>query len=251
MTNIYYEHINNHLTSSLSIVFLHEGLGCTKTWRDFPQLLCNRLSVQGIVYDRPGYGKSIGNLFNRTNNYLIEAADELNYFLKDIGTNKVILYGHSDGGSIALAFAAKYPQKTLALIAEAAHVENEPETRAGIRMAVNAYKKGKFSKLKLWHGENLDMVFNAWAHTWLKDDFDLLTLKELLPKVLAPQLIIQGMKDQYGTAKQYQTIKNLTSGPSQLLILDCKHTPFLENQFEVLEASENFIKLIINGNYKI
>ena len=40
------------------LVFLHEGLGCTAMWQDFPHLLCARTGCPGLVYDRPGYGRS-------------------------------------------------------------------------------------------------------------------------------------------------------------------------------------------------
>ena len=40
------------------IVFLHEGLGSVSTWRDFPAELCDALGARGLVYSRPGYGRS-------------------------------------------------------------------------------------------------------------------------------------------------------------------------------------------------
>jgi pimeloyl-ACP methyl ester carboxylesterase len=41
-----------------TIVFLHEGLGSRSMWRDFPARLCAALGMRGLVYSRPGYGKS-------------------------------------------------------------------------------------------------------------------------------------------------------------------------------------------------
>ena len=40
------------------LVFLHEGLGSVSMWRDFPARVCERLGWQGLVYSRPGYGRS-------------------------------------------------------------------------------------------------------------------------------------------------------------------------------------------------
>src|SRR3569832_264699 len=39
-------------------VFQHEGLGSIAMWRDWPQTLCERLGTRGLVYSRPGYGRS-------------------------------------------------------------------------------------------------------------------------------------------------------------------------------------------------
>ncbi|MCP3871545.1 MAG: alpha/beta hydrolase, partial [Desulfobacteraceae bacterium] len=41
-----------------TILFLHEGLGCIKMWKQFPEQLCRQLGCPGLVYDRQGYGNS-------------------------------------------------------------------------------------------------------------------------------------------------------------------------------------------------
>ena len=40
------------------VVFLHEGLGSVAMWKDFPLQLCEAANCRGLVYSRPGYGKS-------------------------------------------------------------------------------------------------------------------------------------------------------------------------------------------------
>src|SRR5262245_58192631 len=41
-----------------TLVFLHEGLGSARQWRDFPDALCRRTRCGGLVYSRWGYGQS-------------------------------------------------------------------------------------------------------------------------------------------------------------------------------------------------
>ena len=41
-----------------TLVFLHEGLGSVRMWRDWPALLCAQLGCAGLVYSRQGYGQS-------------------------------------------------------------------------------------------------------------------------------------------------------------------------------------------------
>jgi pimeloyl-ACP methyl ester carboxylesterase len=40
------------------LVFLHEGLGSLAMWKDYPQALCAAAGVRGLVFSRPGYGRS-------------------------------------------------------------------------------------------------------------------------------------------------------------------------------------------------
>ncbi|HVG05924.1 MAG TPA: alpha/beta fold hydrolase, partial [Burkholderiaceae bacterium] len=52
-----YEWISPERTAPL-LVFLHEGLGSVAMWRDWPREVCNAGGFRGLVYSRPGYGRS-------------------------------------------------------------------------------------------------------------------------------------------------------------------------------------------------
>ena len=41
-----------------TIVMLHEGLGCTALWRDFPARVAERTGMGVLVFSRQGYGQS-------------------------------------------------------------------------------------------------------------------------------------------------------------------------------------------------
>src|SRR5579859_6500955 len=56
--NIEYRWLNAHLAGAPLAVFLHEGLGSVAMWKDWPQTLCDALGMRGLVYSRPGYGRS-------------------------------------------------------------------------------------------------------------------------------------------------------------------------------------------------
>ena len=55
---IEYQWVGSADISKPLIVFLHEGLGSVAMWRDFPHQLCIAANCRGLVYSRPGYGKS-------------------------------------------------------------------------------------------------------------------------------------------------------------------------------------------------
>lgn len=82
----------------------------------------------------------------RETNYMEQEADVLNNLLSVLNINEVILFGHSDGGTIALLMASKYPTKIKAVIAEAAHIFVEEVTLKGIRDAEITYKTTNLPK---------------------------------------------------------------------------------------------------------
>lgn len=212
-----------------TIVFLHEGLGCIKMWRDYPEQLCLALNVKGIIYDRSGYGESEGSLINRTNCYLHEAADELNAFLLYHQIKNPILYGHSDGGSIALIYQAVH-QGAKAIITEAAHVINEDETIQGVEAARPLLQDGKMEGLRKYHGERYKEVFYAWNDIWLDESFKNWDITELLLQIDIPILAIQGKDDQYGTLKQLELISSHCKGITEKFVPNtCGHAPFKEH----------------------
>mgnify|MGYP000312525408 CR=1 FL=1 len=91
----------------IPLVFLHEGLGSVGQWQDFPDALCAELGRDGLVYDRAGHGRSDAALVPRTPRYLHdEAWQVLPAVLDAAGIERAVLVGHSDGGTIALLFAA-------------------------------------------------------------------------------------------------------------------------------------------------
>ena len=91
-----------------TLVFLHEGLGCIEMWRDFPQKLCDATRAAGIVYDRTGYGGSSPWPADPGVRYMeIEADEVLPRLLQTLRIEDCVLVGHSDGGTIALNYAAR------------------------------------------------------------------------------------------------------------------------------------------------
>ncbi|MEO6322786.1 MAG: alpha/beta fold hydrolase, partial [Polaromonas sp.] len=98
------------------IVFLHEGLGSMAMWKDFPQRLCQAAGCRGLVYSRPGYGRSSPRAAEEAwgLDFMHRQAHEvLPALLHALGVNEPVwLFGHSDGGSIALLYAARFGDRT-------------------------------------------------------------------------------------------------------------------------------------------
>lgn len=230
-----------------TIVFLHDSLGCIQLWRDFPNKLCEETQCNLLVYDRLGYGKS-GSFTNtsRKNDYLEIEADVLSLLLQQQKINDAILFGHSDGGSIALIAAAKYPSQVKGAITEGAHIFVEEITLNGIRQAVESYRRTDMKeRLEKYHGDKTDAVFSAWTGTWLSKEFKDWNIENFLPRIECPVLVIQGEKDEYGSLEQVTGIMLQVSGAANKLIIpSVGHTPHKDACEEVLRNAVVFIDLM-------
>ena len=227
-----------------TLVLLHDSLGCIALWKDFPEKLSRRAQCNVLVYDRLGYGKSGPFLYpKRDNDYLELEAHLLNALLRYYKIEKTILFGHSDGGSIALITAAKYPEKIIGIITEGAHVFVESITVNGIREAIKLYQTTDLkTKLEKYHGDKTETMFWAWTATWTSDEFQTWNIENWLPMILCPALIIQGENDEYGSVEQVEKICNgIGQKAEPLLIPDVMHTPHKENPELILEHTSKFI----------
>jgi len=230
-----------------TIIFLHDSLGCIKLWRDFPEKLGELTKCNILVYDRQGYGESCPFSYSKRNNYYMEQeADLLNELLDFWQIDKAILFGHSDGGSIALITAGKYPDKIQGIITEGAHIFVEDVTIKGIEEAIKLYKTTDLKiKLEKYHRNKTNEMFWAWASTWTTNEFKNWNIEGFLPKIECRSLIIQGEEDEYGTLKQVENIIIHTNGQStQLVIPNVKHTPHKEAPELILQKTTEFIKEI-------
>lgn len=227
-----------------TIIFLHDSLGCITLWHEFPEQLCRALSVNGLVYDRQGHGQSPPLTHSRTPRYLEEEADDLIALMDYHGIGKAMLFGHSDGGSIALIAAAKYPDRMQAVVAEAAHVLVEDMTITGIERAVQQYEQNNLApKLKRYHGAKTNALFYAWAHTWTSPGFYYWNIEYLLPDIKCPVLVIQGADDEYGSDRQVSAIVNAVSGfASSFIIPMAGHIPHRTHTEAVTNAVQEFLQ---------
>lgn len=227
-----------------TIVFLHDSLGCIDLWRDFPERVGALTQCNVLLYDRQGYGKSCGFTYTKRDNHYLELeADILNQLLNYWNIEQPILFGHSDGGSIALLTAAKYPEKIKAIITEGAHVFVEDITVNGIKEAIQLYETTDLkSKLEKYHGSNTEAMFWAWANTWTTEEFRSWNIEHFLPMIQCPTLVIQGEKDEYGSLQQVESIKEKVSGATEKFIIpSIGHTPHKDNPEVVLKKISSFI----------
>ena len=227
-----------------TIVFLHEGLGSIAQWRDFPAELCARTNCNGLIYNRQGYGGSDPFEQLPTTFMHREALEVLPRVLEAFDIARPVLFGHSDGGSIALIYAASAQRFPAALILEAPHVFVEDLTVASIAALRETSRLSKLREgLARHHGEHVDRLLDGWIGTWLSGEFRTWNIANVLPKITSPTLVIQGRDDEYGTMAQVSAIADAAAGPVESLALSkCGHAPHIDQREAVLQASVAFLQ---------
>lgn len=233
-----------------SIVFLHEGLGCVGMWRDFPERLASATGCGALVYSRMGYGGSDPMRGLRPVRYMHdEALEVLPAVLEHFKLENVVLFGHSDGASIALIHAGVHSISVRALILEAPHVFVEPVSIEGITRIAADYETTRLKeRLARHHGSNTDAMFRAWSEVWLSSEFREWNIEGYLPAIESPVLVVQGEDDAYGTLRQVDAVVTLVKGPAESLLLQhCGHSPHSERPDEVLEAAARFIRKTLDA----
>lgn len=223
------------------VIFLHEGLGSVALWRDWPAQLCEQANCRGLVYSRYGYGASTPRPPEEKwpLSYMhIQAEKALPALLEALNMEheRPILFGHSDGGSIALLYAAMYPSRPKAIAVAAPHIFVEDVTITSIEQAREAYLNTDLPQRFSRYHQNPDSAFWGWNDIWLNPEFKYWNIEAYLPKIQCPVLAIQGKNDEYGTLAQIQGIQRIVSHTELCIIDDCRHSPH-KDQPEILSQA--------------
>jgi pimeloyl-ACP methyl ester carboxylesterase len=230
------------------LVFLHEGLGSVAMWRDFPARLCDAVGARGLVYSRPGYGKSTPR--GQDEKWAVDfmhaqACDVLPALLKALGIDttrqKPWLFGHSDGGSIALIHAALFPKNVAGVIVAAPHIFVEDISVSSIAQTRETFLRTDLrGKLARYH-DDVDSAFWGWNDIWLNPEFRAWNIEALLPQITCPLLAIQGVDDEYGTMAQIDGIARAVPHAQLVKMENCGHSPHRDQPQAVIEATSRFI----------
>jgi pimeloyl-ACP methyl ester carboxylesterase len=227
------------------LVFLHEGLGSIRQWRDFPAMVCAATGCAGLVYDRYGYGQSdVLAEPRRTVRFMHdEGLVSLPEILSTFQIRNPLLIGHSDGASIALIHAGS-GHAVRGVVAMAPHVFIEPLCLKSIDKAKVAFETTDLAgRLGRYH-KDARKTFYGWADVWLDPEFKGWDIRgEFLPNVRCPVLAIQGHDDEYGTMAQLEEIGRRVGGPCELMKLErCGHAPFRDQREVVTAKVASFVK---------
>lgn len=229
-----------------ALVLLHEGLGSVSLWRDFPEQLAQRTGCSVLVYSRYGHGKSQRLTEPRSPDFMHHEAEVvLPQLLECFGVQRPILVGHSDGGSIALIYAGRWPERVRGLVLEAPHVFVEDVCIASITKIGELYKAGELAKrLRRFHDHPGEM-FWGWHDIWLNAEFRGWNIEPCLGAITCPTLVIQGEQDEYGTLAQVAAVRKRLPAAESLILRNCGHSPHRDQPAATLERITQFVAGIL------
>ena len=245
---IEYRWIAPERSSQPLLVFLHEGLGSVAMWKDFPARLCDALGWRGLVFSRSGYGRSTpresGELWPIDFMHG-QGCDFLPAFfqaLKLPPTEPRWLFGHSDGGSIALIHAAMFPDQMAGLIVLAPHLFVEAISIDRIRQSREKYiaTPELHDGLAKYH-DDPDSAFRGWSEVWLDPNFKSGDIVPLLPRITCPVLAVQGEDDRHGTMAQIEAIQAALPQAELAKLPDCGHSPHRDQREALIERVSAFV----------
>lgn len=236
-------------TDAPLLVFLHEGLGSVAMWRDFPQALCAATGCRGLVYSRPGYGRSTPRASDERwqPDFMHRQAHEVlpalfNALDIDTAERPPWLLGHSDGGSIALLHAARFSDAVAGAIVLAPHIVVEPISVKSIAQAREAYLHGDLrARLGRYH-DDADSPFWGWNDIWLDPRFRDWSIEEEIGAIRCPLLAVQGLDDEYGTLEQIRGIARRVPQARLLELPECGHSPHRDQRETLIDAIAGFMR---------
>jgi len=240
------------------IVFLHEGLGSVAMWRDFPERLCRAVGAHGLAYSRPGYGRSTPREASEhwapdfMHRQALEVLPALLEAVRREGRwragQPLWLFGHSDGGSIALLHAAHAhsqphtPAAPAGIVVLAPHVLVEELSVASIEKARESYRTTDLrARLARYH-DDPDSAFWGWNDAWLSPAFRSWSIEAEIASIRCPVLAMQGLDDEYGTLEQIRGIARRVRDTRLLEIPQCGHSPHRDQPGVVIDAVAAFMR---------
>jgi pimeloyl-ACP methyl ester carboxylesterase len=228
------------------VVFLHEGLGSVAMWKDFPERLCGALGLRGLVYSRPGYGRSTARAHGERwpVDFMHRQATQLLPALLsalDVPAHPW-LFGHSDGASIALLYAAAFPDAPAGVVALAPHLFVEEVSVRSIEAARQAYDHRDLRmRLGRYHRDP-DSAFFGWNDIWLDPAFRAWNIEEEMARIRCPVLAIQGEDDEYGTMAQIDRLALRVPQAKLVKLAACGHSPHRDQPDRVVDAVGAFMR---------
>ncbi|HLX30613.1 MAG TPA: alpha/beta hydrolase [Casimicrobiaceae bacterium] len=238
----------DHKRSAPLVVFLHEGLGSVAMWKDYPQRLCDAGGFRGLVFSREGYGRSTPRRHHErwpVDFMHAQARDVLPRLFGKLGVGargqQPWLLGHSDGGSIALIYAATFPERVAGVVALAPHIFVEDMSIESIAAARTTYLAGDLrDRLGRYHAD-VDSAFFGWNDVWLDPAFRGWSIEAMVAKVRCALLVVQGANDEYGTLAQVEGIRARARHAKIVVLANCGHSPQRDQPEALTRTVTDFI----------
>ena len=226
-----------------TIVFLHEALGCIDLWRDFPRRVADATGCPTVAWSRWGYGRSEPRPAPWPFDYHEgEAVDAVPDLLATLGIGEHVLWGHSDGATIALLNAGLVPGDGLVgVVSVAGHVLVESAGPDAMVDVAERFEHGDLRhRLGRYH-DDVDTVFGEWVRIWSDPRFADWDIRPSIGSV-RPTLVVQGHDDEYATPDHVGWIVEAVGPAARGVLLDgVGHQPMFEAPDRMIDLTAEFV----------
>lgn len=218
--------------------------------------------VRVILFDKRGTGLSdrVVELSS-----IEERMDDIRAVMDAVGSERAILFGHSEGGSVSALFAATYPNRTIALMTFGVFAKRryspdypwaptDEERQEVYDMIENCWGSGDMNLADLAPSKANDKVFMDWLANYFRSGASpsaalVLTrmntqvdIIDVLPAINVPTLIMQRVNDIDVKIEEGRFIAERIKGAKLIEFDGDDHLFWVGNTEEVLDEMITFIK---------
>jgi pimeloyl-ACP methyl ester carboxylesterase len=158
----------------IDLVYVEGSVTHLEVYWELPQFrrYCERLAefTRLVLFDKRGMGMS-DRVPGATT--LEERMDDIRAIMDAIGSERAAVMGESEGGPLAMLFAAAHPERTVALILQGAEVrELTDEDWPWGENTAEAFEEGMVTLAERWgQGQSMDFIAPSvagqeWARAW-------------------------------------------------------------------------------------
>jgi len=180
-----------------TILLLHHGFGCVKTWEEIYPGLVNE-GYRVIMYDRRGYGRSEKGAdfmdFYVSDRFRPEGVEEMAALMNFFGIDRFHVIGQCEGGVVGVDYAEKFPDQIQTMvIASTQFFSKMPMTEVNSRAFPKTFRDLEpelKTKLVEWHGEDASPFYDQFRQFGGSYGTDVFDLRPALSAVVCPSLVL-------------------------------------------------------------
>ncbi len=246
----------------IDLVYVQGAVTHLEVYWELPQFrrYCERLAefTRLILFDKRGMGMS-DRVPGATT--LEERMDDIRAIMDAIGSERAAVMGGSEGGPLAMLFAAAHPERTVALILHGAEVrERSDEDWPWGESTDEAFEAAMASLPERWgDGRGMDFIVPSvagqeWARAWrgrvqtygctpgaaeafMRMAFEI-DVRHVAPTISVPTLIIHAVGDQVCHVENARFLARTIPGARYVELPGADHAPWFDPDETVAEIQE-------------
>jgi pimeloyl-ACP methyl ester carboxylesterase len=218
------------------VILLHGGMANADYWGNQVPALAPHHTV--IVMDSRGHGRSTRD--SRPLSYDL-MADDVVALMDVLGVPKADIVGWSDGGTLGLGLAMRYPERVRRIFAFAATAASSGEKYSAVmNPTIVAFVKRAHEEYHAYsatpkeYGSFLMQIIKMWATEPNWSDAQLKT-------ITAPVLVVDGDHDEAIKREHTEYIASAITGAGLLILPNASHFAFLQDPELFNYAIQHFL----------